>query len=1474
MNSRLLRIILVIFFGCSILIAEQQAPVELLIPEIGQSDLRFIENKGQWDKRVQYKAKLNGGEIFFERDRITWFFYETPNRHAHKTENPVHETDSIIHGHVFRVYFENMQAGGVIAPDLIFPDYYNYFLGNDPSKWAGDVSLYGLLTYKDVYPGIDLRIYGVGNSMKYDFIVQPGSDPDQISLRYEDVDSLFLDSGKLQVETSVRQLTEMPPVAYQEYEGKKQEVPANFVLTGNRLSYALPEGFDQERELIIDPTLIFSTHTGSRSDNWGFTATYDNQGNAYAGGIEWSGVNNGQYPLAGGPIQTTFQGGQTDVTITKFNPAGTALIYSTYLGGGFPFLNGGDEQPHSLIVNNNNELYVFGRTNSDDFPVTATAYEDQRSGGYDIFVTKFNAAGNALINSTYIGGSGDDALNGNNDFGVYTDLKYNYGDDARGEILLDDQSNVYIAACTQSANFPTTINAFQNNRSGSQDGCLIRLDANLTTLVYSSYLGGSGDDAAYTLQLDDQGNIFVAGGTSSTNFPGISGPKGGVADGFVVRFNSGATNITGGSYIGTTGYDQVFLLQIDRDQDIYVAGQTTGTIPIVSPATGPVYSNNGGKQFIIKLNNDLNTTIFSTHFGSNSNVPNISPTAFLVDRCDNVYISGWGGIVNQGGSTTGMPITPDAFQSTTDGSDIYLAVFDRDMQSLTYGTFLGGNGGPSGEHVDGGTCRFDREGVVYHAVCAGCQGSPSFPSTPGVWSPNNQSTTNCNLAIFKMGFDLAGIEAEFFALDSLDQPTPIAQGCAPLELDFDNLSAGVSSGTTVYAWDFGDGSSSSIFEPTHIFQNPGTYDVQLIISDPTSCNISDTTMRQVIVFPLPVADAGADLDACPGDTITLSAVIPSAVYSWSPSTGFLTPTNVANPIVVVNNSITYTLEVTNANGCTDSDQITISTDNGLDVFASEDVVICRGGSIGIDATSNGGVSYSWTPAALLDNPNSQTPTVQNLDTTTVFYVSSVNVLGCQGFDSVTVSVFEVFTLEDTFVCFGEDILLTTSGGVSFSWSPAAGLDNPNIASPTASITTTTVYTVTATSADGCISTKAIEVGVVPAAVADAGDPVDVCIGFGIPLEAGGGITYSWTPSASLTDPTAADPIASPSATTTYTVTVTDINGCTDDDQVEVTVNPLPDITTSTDEIICEGDQIQLLASGGVAYEWSPGGSLSNPNEANPTAFPTTITTYTVIGSDANGCSNTAEVTIDVIPQPVTSIEGENFLCLGGAIVLTASGGDNYIWSTGETTQSIEVFPTQEITISVTAYVGSCEGTTASITVDQFFEFPEASFTRSDSAAFAPGILSFVNTSTGATSYEWFFVENMSPITEENPTYTYPEPGSYEVMLIAYSSTGCSDTAFVTVVLEDVTLFAANAISPNGDGHNDEFYIGYFGLRDMNIQIYSRWGIKVYESDNPDFRWDATYNGTSVPEGAYVYVIRGIGENGLKYDLSGTITVLR
>lgn len=1448
-------------------------------PQAGNSDLRFIQNNGQWADAVEYKVKLNGGSIFLEQSGLTYLFHRTPPGHGQGHTKAFGGLEKV-RSHALQVRFPGANPKPNIINGLPYPTYHNYYLGNDSSKWAGGVPLYGLITYDELYQGIDLRLYGYGDALKYDFIVAPGADPDIIKLEYRGADKIRLKQGNLEVTTSVRSFTEDKPYVYQIIDEQKVVVNCEYRLKGNVLSYHFPNGYDTSEELVIDPTLIFSTYSGSQADNWGFTATYDDDGNAYAGGIEW--VSGDGYPTTPGAFQSSTNGGEREVTISKFDPTGAQLLYATYLGG----LEA--DQPHSLIVNSNKQLIIMGRTASPNFPVVGGSFDTGFNGNFDIFVSILSEDGTSLLASSFLGGAGDDGVNEDPSFSQGSSTKFNYGDDARGEVIVDDQNNIYVTAPTRSSNFPVSPGAFQGTYSGGLDGTITKLNANLSVRIWSTYYGGNADDASYTLKLDNQNNVFFAGGSNSTNLPmaggGLSNTNaGGRTDGFVGKLSSNGANLLASTFLGTPFYDQVYLLELDEDFNVYVAGQTMGNWPIVDPVAGPVYSNNNSRQFISKLDNNLTAFIFSTIFGSSgATFPNISPTAFLVDRCENIYVTGWGGATNYNGTTAGMPLQAP-FQSSTDGNDIYMIVLNKDAQSLLFSSYLGGNGPSSaftGEHVDGGTCRFDKEGIIYHAVCAQC-GNPgvAFPTTPGVYSPNSGYPSNCNLAIFKMDLDLAGVEAEFITRDQFGNIVSQSTGCAPFTVNFDNQSVTTNPATTTYEWDFGvGGASSTQSNPTFTYQNPGTYTVQMIIEDLTSCNQRDTAYGSIVVFPPPLVQAGPDQTVCEGDTVLLTSLLTATGYSWSPSNLLLTSDTLANPVGVVFQTTTFTLTVTDTNGCEASDQTIINVDNTFVVNAGIDSLICRGGSVSLGATSNGGLSYNWFSNANvnINNANTQTPSASNIDTTTVFYVLSENALGCEAIDSVTITVFEVFTLEDTFVCDGGNVILSSQGGVSFVWTPNDGsLDDPTISSPTASPLTTTTYSVTATSPEGCISTKSVEVAVRVNPVAQIANIDPICIGDGRQFQASGGLSYLWDPLNDLDNPNVADPIANPLQTTTYTVTVTDDFGCTDDANITLIVNPLPDIMAMADaDTICGGDQVQLFATGALTYSWNLPAQLSNPNIPDPIASPQTLnTTYLVTGTDANGCSNTTGVEVVLTERPVTVITGDNFLCIGGEIELTASGGDYHIWSTGDTADMISLTPTNTITIEATAYTGSCAGNTESITIDVRFEFPVADFVVDPEMGWAPQTAQFTNLSTGASEFVWDFGWGQGS-TERDPSHIYPSAGEYQIRLIAFSEQLCPDTAYATILIENVTLHVPSGFTPNGDDHNESFIVGYYGIRTLNVEIFSRWGMKIYESNNPDFQWDGTYNGEPVPEGVYVYKITGIGENNLTYGKNGTVTLIR
>lgn len=842
-----------------------------------QQAIEFIENKGQWNNNVSFVGNIGADRFAIKKDGGYRLQLNHPKDveeiaayyHGHKHHNETQpktstpQKDLILRSHVYEVSFLNANPNPEIKAEKLVAGMVNYLYGNDPSKWGTDCKVYQAVTAKNIYPNIDVRYYTGEKALKYDIIVNPGANANKIALYIDGADKLKSKEGKLIIETSVNTITEPKPYTYQAKAVGRKQIECEFVVKGNIVTFNLGN-YDNAETLVIDPTLVFSTLTGSTADNWGYTATYDDGGSLYAGGIVFvaTGIS---FPVSNGAFQTNYGGGENfeglggyDVALIKYNSTGTQRVYATYLGGN------SNEQPHSLVVDANGNLAIAGRTRSANFPTTSGRFGP--TGGWDIFVTKLNANGNGLIGSLIVGGSEDDGVNvktKNNGMPDVNSISRNYGDDARSEIIVDALGNLLIASCTQSTNFFTTA-AFQNfnasafNPIRKQDAVFLRVNATVSTILVSSYLGGTNDEAAFVLALNpSNNNIFLAGGTTSNDFPGNKSTayqasfQGGVCDGFVAELSSDGTNLIRSSYFGTRGAENIYGIQFDRFGFPYIMGTTTGAWPVQNAA----FSQINGKQFIAKLQPNLSGLVYSTVFGTNNPSPNLSPSAFLVDRCENVYVSGWGGVVNQGypnAGTAGLTVTSDALKSTTDGSDVYFFVLEKNATRQLYGSFFGQNGlGPAnigGEHVDGGTSRFDRNGVIYQTLCANCGSAginfPTFPSN--VWSANNGATGNgggCNMASFKIAFNLAGIGSEIQS--SIRGVIKDTSGCVPLTVSFfDSLKQG-----TRYIWNFADGTGDfTTFTPAldHIFTAIGTYRVRLVSIDSSSCNIADTsylTMR-------------------------------------------------------------------------------------------------------------------------------------------------------------------------------------------------------------------------------------------------------------------------------------------------------------------------------------------------------------------------------------------------------------------------------------------------------------------------------------------------------------------------------------------------------------------------------------------------------------------------------------------------------
>lgn len=1356
--------------------------------------VEFVQNNSQWEKQVLYKAALHGGALFAENDGFTFVLLHSQQlqKFFQGKFDPSMASDGMIDAVAYKLHFLESNPAVEVAGDELIQGYHNYYVGNDPLHWATHVPKYRSVIYHNLYQGIDLKLSQGEMHLKYEFVVAPHTSPDIIQMEYEGVQNLLLSKENLVISTSIMQIIELKPVVYQiDKNGKKVFVDCHYQINKRQLSFEMGE-YDESLPLIIDPVLIFSSYSGSTADNWGYTATYDKNGNLYSGGNVF-GVG---YPTTLGTFQVDFAGGSTDIAISKFDAGGSFLHYSTYLGGS------GTEVPHSLVVNDNDELYVLGTTSSADFPVTADAYDTTFNGGTaytltstvhfssgsDIVIAKFNTNGDRLLGATFMGGTGNDGLN------TVSTLRKNYADEARGEIIIDEQSNVYVVSSTQSADFPVSANAFQPQHAGGvQDGCIIKLNHNLSNLIWSSFLGGALEDAAYSVVLGYDNSVYVCGGTNSANFPVTSGVVqpafgGGTNDGFVAHIHPNGTQILEATFLGKEGYDQSYLVKKDRFDNPHIFGQTnaSGNSWVYNAA----WSVPNSGQFLIKLTPALDSVIWSTTFGTGRGGLDISPTALLVDLCNNIYMSGWGSPITNGGQggTSGLPVTSDAFQLTTDNNDYYFICISDDASALVYATYFGSPN--AREHVDGGTSRFDNKGRIYQAVCAGCMGYDDFPTTQGAWSQVNNSS-NCNIGVIKFDFNLPAVVADF------NVPNTV---CAPIDLGFNNTSQRISDSTTFF-WDFGDGTTSTDENPIHRFTTSGTYIITLIAQDLGSCNFADTITREVVVLSNSNITMD-DIAICNGDFIQIG-IPPSGneniSYEWQPQTDLSNPF-ISNPIAAPTTTTTYMLFVSDGI-CIDTITQVVNVEN-LFIDAGNNQTICLGHSFNLNPTISGdAVRYYWYDHPQMQNRINSDITDPDLlitpSLTTTYYLI-VEGLYCEAMDSITVTVsyVELLPTEDFIVCYQDSIQIyvepTIQGNYSYQWQPVSTiLSGENTQNPLVLTLQNTVYSVTVTNEFGCMAVADVSV-IIRQYQANPELVMPTCYGStngSIALSVTGGTTpyyYDWSNGGSSSS-------LSNLGEGIYSVTITDATGCSGVDsfrliqptEVEVFLVESQNVLCNQ---ICNGS-LTVAATGGYSpynYQWIHG-------DVGNVADSLCAGSYTVIVTDAHNCPQSSVFTIADTSDNLLLYEIIPISCFGdcnGAInVQTDFGQFNYqfTWNDSLYQDSIAGLCAGDYHAFAVVDNGCTYDLFLQIDEPQLLEIHNLYTLSPPCYGDTDGAL-FFSVSGGTEPYT-FLVDN---IPSDNEVHNLP-PGQHAISVI--DTNGCRLDTTVSILPADLILITEQHFSP-------------------------------------------------------------------------------
>ena len=995
----------------------------------GYYGLQYTENKGQWEGDFSFRSEVGDASFFISKDGYTVlkmnpeeFIKALSTYHPEVEKIRVQDRNSgdkyfvpsrvnasgtiEMRSHAYKVKFTGSNPQVRFEGERTPISFANYYLGNDPSKWQTGVATYGGVVGKGLYPGVDIRYYSNGDNIKYDLILQPGADLNRIQLQYEGVGKLAIKDKQLVITTSVGESKELEPIAYQIINGQKRMVDCAYEIVGTKVRYKLGD-YNKNISLTIDPAvIIFSTYSGSRSGNWGSTAAPGPDGSLYGGGI----VFGSEYPRTTGP---GFSGGKVDMVISRFSSSGDRFIFSTFVGGS------GDEVPHSIYVDGSGNAAVLGRTSSGNFPVRGPlGYLGAGGGpGTDIAVYRLSPTGE-LLAGVVIGGTNNDGVNLDTKYAAERPLSllYNYGDNSRSEVIVDAAGDIYIAASTSSSDFPLINNT--NVFSGAQDGVVIKFSPNLGAIRYTTVIGGSSDDAAFVLaKHPTQDLVYVAGATLSGNLlSGVASSvyapssRGGV-DGYIVVLNA-AGAIVNGSYFGTNRDDFIYGIQFDKPEPgktifyPFIMGISLGDWPVFG---APKYDIAGAHQFVGKVNPDLSGFVFSSRFGAPANVPNISPVAFLVDNCENLYISGWGGKVvpcsqsnfdAQVSGTYGLPTNGfySPFQVDTDNRDFYFTVLGKNSERLLFGSFFGQSGG-FGDHVDGGTSRFDDNGTIYQAICAGCYSlrdpcatrgrvnnfrvTRKMLTTPGTVAPVIGGN-ECNLGVVKINFGIS-LKAR---IQSFVQGRVFKKGCAPIEVEFrDSLEQG-----QTYIWNFGDGSkpdttTSPVIKHLYNTTVDRTYTVKLIVIDNTTCNVKDSSFLDITLGINAVdlkIDAKRELP-CTGNVFTLTnssipklgGVYPTSRFVFRFSDGTTQDVGFGGSITKSFNSSNNVvwLKLLDPSFCNvdDSIKIIIPIDPGINArFQAVDDTVCLGEKIILNDLSTGGISYLWDfgePGAQFTGPN-------------------------------------------------------------------------------------------------------------------------------------------------------------------------------------------------------------------------------------------------------------------------------------------------------------------------------------------------------------------------------------------------------------------------------------------------------------------------------------------------------------------------
>ncbi|HVK39611.1 MAG TPA: hypothetical protein VNA88_13820 [Candidatus Kapabacteria bacterium] len=1284
----------------------------VLVTTSALAQTAFIENRGQWDPRARFLASLGGVDAWITDDGIVYDFHRDSVGLAPSVDEGAYRPAPVRRsGHVVAMRFVGAGGRAIARPEHRAAGTHNYFLGNDPSRWARNVARFDEVSIGSIRDGIDARVHIDGGSLRYDLIVAPGADPSSVAIAFDGALGVRVDErGELQIATSLGEISHRGLYAYQMHGAVRSRVDCAFAPRADgTVGFTVGE-YDRARPLVIDP-LVWSRYVGHAGESSAATMAVDSIGTVFiAGSLVLQG-----YPTSLGAYDNSWNG-ETDVVVTRLEPGGAQLGYSTYIGGTL------FDWASRIAIDRAGFAYLAIMTGSTDFPTTAGAFDESFNGGsLDGVVLKLDQTGSTLVYSTHLGGTEtEDGL----------------------DIAVDATGAVFVSGWTDSRDFPTTGGVIASTyNGGTTDGFVARVEPNGASLGFSTFLGGGSSDHPTSIALDSIGAFFVGGYTESTDYPTTPGvikrTLGGPQDAFVTKINPVASVIMYSTFIGGTTHEGLALLEVDAAGEVFMAGQTASSD---FPTTPGCYQTARGSQYVVRID-PLGTTLrYATYLGA------------INDRVGAASLARAGFFCVSGATSSRVyPTSADAVTRGYGGgsTDAYVTIVRPSGATLSYSTYLGGSAGDVGLGIG-----LDRRGDVY---TSGGTASPNFPNT--IAGSRAEGLTDFFVA--KIGRCLVEAHA--------GRDRTICQG------DAVEIGAVATGGIPEYRYRWRANGVALAADTAVMTVRPETTTVYIVTAeDFVGCDDVDTVV--VTVNPAPLVAAGADTAVCAGSSVRIgnpaTSGTPPFVYLWQPAAG-LSSTRAAQPTARPDSTTSYVVVVTDAKGCTATDTIVVSINRPPVLEPPTAYEICAGDSatLGVTIASGAGpFTYLWTPATGLSSTSVADPRAAPAATTS-YRVTVTDANGCSTTSApMTVTVGSTLRTRiaasgSTRLCPGESVTLDAGDFAQYLWSSGA-------TSRSIVVTTPGRYWVAVTSASGCTGgSDTVQVAAGAPADASFTGATSACPGTLAEYTAAApaGSTLTWRLDAArgtIESAAGTSPLRvrwSVPGRDTVRLVVASADGCVDSTFVAVTVVAAlsPTITPSGATALCSGDSVTLDAGAGFAtHTWSNGASTRTivVREAGD---------YWVDVTDAGGCggrSDTVRVVVRPLPAPEITALGTE-ICAGDSAVLVASPGfDRYDWSNGMTGQRIAVTEAGSYSVTVVDANG-CRGVSAPVAIVVHPLPAPPSITQSGDTLIA----------SDAAAWQWL-LENVPIDGATARRHVRTDPGSYAVEIT--DSNGCRSRATV------------------------------------------------------------------------------------------------